>query len=129
MSWVLKFINKLADNLYYAVYVLLEGVFHTSKSWPTIISVAGVITLIINFFLISSVYDFCHNYNMPENTFMILDGLLVLLLYYGVYKYYLRKHLIIEKRYESDSLLLKIIYGIMALALIFFSLAFSIRDN
>lgn len=127
MNRVLKLINKLADNLYYAVYVFLEGVFHTSKSWPTIISVAGVIALIINFFLISSVYDFCHNYNMPENTFIILDGLLCLSLDYGVYKYYLRKHLRIEQRYKSDSIIVKIIYGGIAIALICFSVSFSTR--
>lgn len=47
MNWVSMFIKKVLEFLYYSFYILLEGVFRTSKSWPTIISVVGMISIMI----------------------------------------------------------------------------------
>jgi len=45
------FIENILAYIYYSLYVSLEynGLFKTSNSWPTVISISGIVSLILTF--------------------------------------------------------------------------------
>ena len=50
---VSQYIKKGLHSLYYAFYVIIEGIFKVSHSWNPIISIAGIISLLVALPLIS----------------------------------------------------------------------------
>lgn len=48
------FIENILSYIYYSIYVSLEynGLFKTSNSWPTVISISGIIAAILMFMII-----------------------------------------------------------------------------
>lgn len=44
---VSQYIKKGLHSLYYAFYVIIEGIFKVSHSWNPIISIAGIISLLV----------------------------------------------------------------------------------
>lgn len=51
MKKVSMFIENILSYIYYSIYVSLEynGLFKTSNSWPTVISISGIVSLILTF--------------------------------------------------------------------------------
>ena len=107
---MLSFITKILDSIYYALYVFFESIFKTSHSWPTIISVTGVLTVIIAFPVVKATIDSPYSFVI----FLLSTGGVDWLLN----KYYKPRCAKIEKRMKKDNILTRIIYGISGFLLI-----------
>jgi len=73
---VSQYIKKGLHSLYYAFYVIIEGIFKVSHSWNPIISIAGIISLLVALPLINIIRllfpDF--DYASPILDFSIFRG-------------------------------------------------------
>lgn len=104
MNWVFMYIRKLSRFMYYSYYVFFEGIFHTSKSWPTINSITALMSLNIGlpFYL-------CYGKFFGDNKLVMC--LIIIILYQLIKCYYRPMHKSIEANYRRDSILKKILYG------------------
>lgn len=98
------YIRRSSRFVYYFYYVFFEGIFHTSKSWPTIDSIAALMSLNLGL----PIY-ICIGKLWGENKLVMY--LIIIVLYLLIKYYYKPIHESIEVNYIKDSLLKKILYG------------------
>lgn len=105
--------------MYYSYYVFFEGIFHTSKSWPTIYSITALMSLNIGlpFYL-------CYGKFFGDNKFVMY--LIIIILYQLIIYYYMPIHKSIEANYRKDSILKKILYGSVVPIICWFSLRIAV---
>lgn len=116
MNWVLRYIKKILNFLYYSYYVFFEGVFRTSRSWPVIDSVSFLLSINIGlpfFYIIKLIIKG----DMQMLNFSVISNILYLGIIFSIYKvlkkYYSNIHVSIESKYKTDKLWRKMIYGLL----------------
>lgn len=121
MNLVLSFIKRGLYNLYYAFYVLSEGLFKVSQSWDPIISITGTISLLLSF----SLWTFAWNvilcwtdWNLSTDIYVIIGVLIFGGLYWLTYHYYFPIQRSIAHRFKNDNIYRKVLYGLIAVGLI-----------
>lgn len=121
MNSVLSYIKRGLYNLYYAFYVLFEGLLKVSLSWAPIISITGIMSLLVTLPLISliRIISLCWaNWDIPTTVVSIFGILIWIGIYWLAYHYYLSKQKSIECRFQNDSIYKKVLLGIIAIVLI-----------
>ncbi len=129
MKSVLSYLQSGLYRLYYAFYVILEGLLKISHSWAPIISIAGIMSLLATLPLLSliQVSALCWgNWDIPTPLIVILGILIYFVLYWLTYHYYFTIQKSIEVRFQNDNIYKKVLFGITAIALI--GLSFYISD-
>lgn len=119
MKWVLSYIRIIMQALYSAFYVILEGVFKISNSWPPIISIVGIISILIAFPLLSLFiwgYFYWSRNDLSTNIETFIGIGICGIIYFLLYRYYLPLHMMIEQNTEGKKIKVKILLGILALA-------------
>ncbi len=129
MNSVLSYIHSGLYWIYYAFYVLLEGLFKISHSWAPIISITGIMSVLVAFPLlglirISSLY--WANWDIPAPLTVVFGIIIYLGLYWLTYHYYFTIQKSIEDRFQNDNIYKKVLFGIIAIALI--GLSFYMSD-
>ena len=122
---VSQYIKKGLHSLYYAFYVIIEGIFKVSHSWNPIISIAGIISLLVALPLISIIrllFLCWMNLDIPVNTATIICIIIWSGLYWLTYHYYFPAYENIEQKFQKDSMLSKIVFGMFAIAVICISI-------
>ena len=83
---VSQYIKKGLHSLYYAFYVIIEGIFKVSHSWNPIISIAGIISLLVALPLISIIrlqvvklFKIC-TYSHSVNKYILQSVIFVIIL-------------------------------------------------
>ena len=112
-------------NLYYAFYVIMEGVLKVSHSWNPIISIAGIISLLVALSLINIIrllFLCWMDLDIPVNTATIICIIIWSGLYWLTYHYYFPAYENIEQKFQKDSMLSKIVLGMFAIAVICISI-------
>jgi len=129
MNSVLSYIKSGLYSLYYAFYVLMEGLLRISHSWAPIISITGILSLLATLPLISliRVTSLCWaNWDIPA-TFVIVIGILIWIgIYWLTYHYYLTIQKSIDNRFQNDTIYKKVFFGAIAIVLI--GLSFYVSD-
>lgn len=111
--------------LYYAFYVIIEGFFKVSHSWNPIISIAGIISLLVALPLINIIrllFLCWMDLDIPVNTATIICIIIWNGLYWLTYHYYFPAYENIEQKFQKDSMLSKIVFGMFAIAVICISI-------
>lgn len=111
--------------LYYVFYVIIEGIFKVSHSWNPIISIAGIISLLVALPLISIIrllFLCWMDLDIPVNTATIICIIIWSGLYWLTYHYYFPAYKNIEQKFQKDSMLSKIVFGMFAIAVICISI-------
>ena len=111
--------------LYYAFYVIIEGIFKVSHSWNPIISIAGIISLLVALPLINIIrllFLCWMDLDIPVNTATIICIIIWNGLYWLTCHYYFPAHENIEQKFQKDSMLSKIVFGMFAIAVICISI-------
>ena len=99
---VSQYIKKGLHSLYYAFYVIIEGIFKVSHSWNPIISIAGIISLLVALPLISIIrllFLCWMDLDIPVNTATIICIIIWSGLYWLTYHYYFPAY----KQYSVNS--------------------------
>ena len=107
--------------LYYAFYVIIEGIFKVSHSWNPIISIAGIISLLVALPLINIIrllFLCWMDLDIPVNTATIICIIIWNGLYWLTYHYYFPAYENIEQKFQKDSMLSKIVFGMLAIVII-----------
>ena len=107
--------------LYYAFYVIIEGIFKVSHSWNPIISIAGIISLLVALPLINIIrllFLCWMDLDIPVNTATIICIIIWSGLYWLTYHYYFPAYENIEQKFQKDSMLEKIAFGMLAIMII-----------
>lgn len=120
-----QYIKKGLYGLYYAFYVILEGIFKVSHSWNPIISITGMISLLVALPLISIIrlLSLCWlDVDIPVKTATIICATIWSCLYWLLYHYYLSAYEKIEQKFQKDSIWTKIAFGMLAIAVICMSI-------
>ena len=89
---VSQYIKKGLHCLYYAFYVIIEGILKVSHSWNPIISITGIISLLVALPLISIIrlqFLCWMDIDIPVNTATIIGIIIWGALYWLTYHYYL----------------------------------------
>lgn len=118
---VSQYIKKGLHSLYYAFYVIIEGIFKVSHSWNPIISIAGIISLLVALPLINIIrllFLCWMDLDIPVNTATIICIIIWTGLYWLTYHYYFPAYKNIEQKFQKDSMLSKIVFGMFAIAVI-----------
>ena len=111
--------------LYYAFYVVIEEIFKVSHSWNPIISIAGIISLLVALPLINIIrllFLCWMDLDIPVNTATIICIIIWNGLYWLTYHYYFPSYENIEQKFQKDSMLSKIVFGMFAIAVICISI-------
>lgn len=107
--------------LYYAFYVIIEGIFKVSHSWNPIISIVGIISLLVALPLINIIrllFLCWMDLDIPVNTATIICIIIWNGLYWLTYHYYFPAYENIEQKFQKDSMLKKIAFGMLAIMII-----------
>jgi phosphoglycerol transferase MdoB-like AlkP superfamily enzyme len=107
--------------LYYAFYVIIEGIFKVSHSWNPIISIAGIISLLVALPLINIIrllFLCWMDLDIPVNIATIICIIIWNGLYWLTYHYYFPAYENIEQKNQKDSMLGKIAFGMLAIMII-----------
>lgn len=107
--------------IYYALYVVIEGIFKVSHSWNPIISIAGIISLLVALPLINIIrllFLCWMDLDIPVNTATIICIIIWNGLYWLTYHYYFPAYENIEQKFQKDSMLSKILFGMLAIVII-----------
>ena len=118
MNKVSVYIKRVLYDLYYAYYVIIEGVFRVSLSRPPILSITFVMSILVSFPL-TELIDILYLYwakrvlTVTEGT--VLGVLIWLGLYWLTYRYYFPIQISIARRFRKDSIYRKVLYGIIAI--------------
>ena len=107
--------------IYYAFYVVIEGIFKVSHSWNPIISIAGIISLLVALPLINIIrllFLCWMDLDIPVNTATIICIIIWNGLYWLTYHYYFPAYENIEQKFQKDSMLEKIAFGMLAIMII-----------
>lgn len=107
--------------LYYAFYVIIEGIFKVSHSWNPIISIAGIISLLVALPLINIIrllFLCWMDLDISVNTATIICIIIWNGLYWLTYHYYISADIIIKNKFQRDSMLEKIAFGMLAIVII-----------
>ena len=118
---VSQYIKKGLHSLYYAFYVIIEGIFKVSHSWNPIISIAGIISLLVALSLINIIrllFLCWMDLDIPVNTATIICIIIWSGLYWLTYHYYFPAYENIEQKFQKDSMLEKIAFGMLAIMII-----------
>lgn len=129
MKKVSMFIENILSYIYYSIYVSLEynGLFKTSNSWPTVISISGIVSLILTFTIshIAEVFfENVFNYDIfSSDLYLIFTVTIYFILDYFLMKYYTKKEKnILEKMKERQKKIkYKIIIGLCLISIIAYS--------
>ncbi len=122
-------LQKSLYRLYYAFYVLLDGLLKISHSWVPIISITGIMSLLVALPLLSliQISSLCWaNWDIPIPLTVILGIVIYLVLYWLTYLYYFTIQKSIEDRFQNDNIYKKVLFGIIAIALI--GMSFYVTD-
>ena len=125
---VSQYIKKGLYSLYYAFYVIMEGILKVSHSWNPIISITGIISLLVVLPLINIIrlQSLCWmNIDIPVKTATIIGIIIWGSLYWLSYHYYLSICEKIEREFQKDSMWTKIAFGMLAIAVIGISIYIS----
>ena len=115
------YFEKLASLIYYMCFVFCEFGIRTSKWWPPIVSITGIISLILTLPLLSiipwctyTLYGFDVNLDILIPIifcfYILIDKILT--------KYYRPIHRSIEKRYLNEKIFIKFAYSLIIFSLI-----------
>lgn len=118
MNKVSVYIKRVLYDLYYAYYVIIEGVFRVSLSRPPILSITFVMSILVSFSLIKLIditYLYWAKCAIPKTEGQILGLLIWLVLYWLTYRYYSPMQISIARRFRKDSIYRKVLFGIMAI--------------
>lgn len=118
MNKVSVYIKKVLCDLYYAYYVIIEGVFRVSLSMPPILSITAFMSILVSFPLTELTDILCLYWakrvlTVTEGT--VLGVLIWLGLYWLTYRYYFPIQISIARRFRKGSIHRKVLYGIMAI--------------
>lgn len=111
--------------LYYAFYVIIEGIFKVSHSWNPIISITGIISLLVAIPLISIIRLlslYWVGIDIPMKVSTIVGIIIYGCFYWLSYHYYISADIIIKNKFQRDSMLEKIAFGMFAIAVICISI-------
>lgn len=114
MNSVLSYTKRVLYNLYYAFYILFEGLLKVSLSWAPIISITGVMSLLVILPLISlnRIASLCWaNWDIPTSDATIFGILIWIGMYWLTYHYYLSKQKLIECRFQNDNIYKSILWN------------------
>lgn len=121
MNWVLSYIRIAMQTMYSAFYVILEGLLKISRSWPPIISITGVISVLLTYPLLNLFrwgYLYWGRDDVPENLMIFIGVGVCCIVYWLLYRYYLPFHTKIEQKTKSKNIKVKILFGLLALVII-----------
>ena len=113
MNWVLKFIKRIASEYYYLYYAMYRLCIDKEPKWTPIGYVSSMLSLMITVPIAIAFID------IPRVYLIIIIMFMTVVLNRVFYKYYESFHEEIEKRYDTDSLWKRRIYGIVAVLLFF----------
>ena len=116
-------------NLYYAFYVIMEGVLKVSHSWNPIISITGIMSLLVALPLIDIIrlLSICWlDIDIPVKLATIIGIIIWVVLYWLSYHYYLLKCEKAEQKFQKDSMITKIAFGLLAIVIIDMSIIISL---
>ena len=132
MKWVSIYIRTSLKIIYCAFYVIFEGIFKTSNSWPVIISVTGAQALILSFPITCFIQWFALYIgiiNLNSNIYLLIGIGLFICIDWLLNKYYNPISKPIEKKIKKEKLHIKIMYMIIAILLMFSSFMISSYFN
>lgn len=121
MNWVLSYIRIAMQTMYSAFYVILEGLLKISRSWPPIISITGVISVLLTYPLLNLFrwgYLYWGRDDVPVNLMIFIGVGVCCIVYWLLYRYYLPFHTEIEQKTKSKNIKVKILLGLLALVII-----------
>lgn len=101
---VSQYIKKGLHSLYYAFYVIIEGIFKVSHSWNPIISIAGIISLLVALPLINIIrllFLCWMDLDIPVKTATIICIIIWNGLYWLTYHYYFLHTKILNKNFKK----------------------------
>ena len=107
--------------LYYAFYVVIEGIFKVSHSWNPTISITGIISLLVAIPLISIIRLlslYWVGIDIPMKVSTIVGIIIYGCFYWLSYHYYISADTIIKNKFQRDSMLEKIAFGMLAIVII-----------
>lgn len=119
-----RYIKKGLYGLYYAFYVIVEGVLKVSHSWNPIISITGIMSLLVALPLICFIRLQClcwMGVDIPVKVATIIGIIMWGGLYWLSYHYYLSACEKIERRFQKDGMPTKVVFGMLAIAIIVMS--------
>lgn len=111
--------------MYYAFYVVIEGVLKVSRSWNPIISITGIMSLLAALPLTNVIrlQVLCWlGIDIPVKPVTVIGIIMWGGLYWLLYRYYLSTCEEIEHRFQEDSILTKIAFGMLAIAIVCMSI-------
>lgn len=120
MNWGLSYIRIFMKAMYGSFYVIFEGIFKISHSWPPIISIVGAISILITFPLFSLFiwgYLYWSGNDISTNLQTLICIGMCCIVCFLLYKYYLPSHKKIEQKIDSQKIKVKILLGVLALAI------------
>lgn len=107
--------------IYSAFYVILEGLLKISRSWPPIISITGVISVLLTYPLLNLFrwgYLCWDREDIPVNLMIFIGVGICCIVYWLLYQYYFPFHNEIEQKTKSKNLKVKILLCLLALVII-----------
>ena len=113
MNLVSKFIRRIASEYYYLYYAMYRLCIDKESKWTSIGYVSSMLSLMITAPIAIALID------IPRVYLIIIILVMTVVLNRVFYKYYESFYEEIEKKYDSDSLWKRRIYGIVAVLLFF----------
>ena len=107
--------------LYYAFYVVIEGIFKVSHSWNPTISITGIISLLVAIPLIRIIRLlslYWVGIDIPMKVSTIVGIIIYGCFYWLSYHYYISADKIIKNKFQRGSILGKIAFGMLAIVII-----------
>lgn len=114
----LRFLHKLIFSIYYAFYVVLEGIFKVSHSWPPVISIAGIFSLLITlpFLTIIRLLSILFiEYDIPKGLSIVMCVVISGFLGWVTYRFFLSIDENAKQKFLKDKLFSKLLYGTLAI--------------
>ena len=114
----LRFLHILIFSIYYAFYVVLKGIFKVSHSWPPVISIAGIFSLLFTLpflCLIRLLSILFIEYDIPQGISIVMCVAICCFLGWVTYRFFLSIDENAKQRFLKDKLFSKLLYGTLAI--------------